>query len=317
MRQFRAIYDAMKRATDMKKNTRTKKASPREEKPALEKEQGGVQSIARAFSIAEEIARNREGISLAELSKRVGLHNSTTFHLVKTMVQLGYVSQLADSRKYRIGRRMFTLAAGALDEIELVNVATPVLEKLTAGTGEYSHFAIRSGEQIVVVAKTAGSGIFQMVDRTGAVRPAHATALGKVLLAALSPLQLERYLESCELKRFTAKTIVERKALLRELEVVRRKGLAFDDGEFDAEARCVAVPVLDFTGRVAGAIGISGPMWRLSLQALEEKAKYVRDAAAELSSELGFKAGPETEPVAAIAWSRRSLRGLKPSVLPR
>src|SRR5665647_3809853 len=98
---------------------------------AAERARGGVQSLGRAFAILEEIARNREGIGLAELSKRVGLHNSTTFHLVKTMVQLGYVSQLADSRKYRIGRRMFTLAAGALDEIELVNVATPVLEKLT------------------------------------------------------------------------------------------------------------------------------------------------------------------------------------------
>ena len=227
------------------------------------------------------------------MSKRVGLHNSTTFHLVKTMVQLGYVSQLAESRKYRIGRRMFTLAAGAMDEIELVSVATPVLEKLTGETGEYSHFAIRSGEQVVVVAKTAGSGIFQLVDRTGAVRPAHATALGKVLLAALAPAQLARYMETCDLQPFTAKTIVEPEALLREIDEVRRKGLAFDDGEFDAEARCVAVPVRDFTGRVAGAIGMSGPMWRLSLQALQEKSKHVREAAVTLSAELGYHAEQE------------------------
>ena len=282
----------------MKKPARSKATPPEKKTLETTKERGGVQSIARAFAIAEEIARNREGIGLAELSKRVGLHNSTTFHLVKTMVQLGYVSQLADSRKYRIGRRMFTLAAGALDEIELVSVATPILEKLTGETGEYSHFAIRSGEQIVVVDKTAGSGIFQMVDRTGAVRPAHATALGKVLLAALSPSRLERYLQTCELRKFTAKTIVEQDALLREIEEVRRKGLAFDDGEFDPEARCVAVPVRDFTGRVAGAIGMSGPMWRLSLQALQEKSKYVREAAVELSAELGFQ--PKQELAASI-----------------
>ena len=278
---------------------RTKVSAPEQKVGEPGKERGGVQSIARAFAIAEEIARNREGIGLAELSKRVGLHNSTTFHLVKTMVSLGYVSQLADSRKYRIGRRMFTLAAGALDEIELVSVATPILEKLTRETGEYSHFAIRSGEQIVVVAKTAGTGIFQMVDRTGTVRPGHATALGKVLLSALSPSQLGRYLETCELRKFTAKTIVEREALLRGIDEVRRKGLAFDDGEFDPEARCVAVPVRDFTGRVAGAIGMSGPMWRLSLQALQDKSKYVRAAAVALSAELGFRA--EREPAALTA----------------
>lgn len=282
----------------MKATTRSKAATALKASTAPGKEHGGVQSIARAFAIVEEIARNREGIGLAELSKRVGLHNSTTFHLVKTMVQLGYVSQLADSRKYRIGRRMFTLAAGALDEIELVSVATPILEKLTGATGEYSHFAIRSGEQIVVVAKTAGSGIFQMVERTGAVRPGHATALGKVLLAALTPAQLEHCLDAGGLQKFTAKTIVERAVLLRELEDVRRRGVAFDDGEFDPEARCVAVPVRDFTGRVAGAIGMSGPMWRLSLQALQEKSRYVREAAAALSAELGFQRERKTAAIA-------------------
>ena len=255
------------------------------------KERAGIQSIERAFAILEEVARQRDGIGLAELAKRVGLHSSTTFHLVRTMVQLGYVSQPKDSKKYRIGRRLFTLAAAALDEVELVNIATPILEKLTTETGESSHFAIRSGDEIVVVAKTAGSGMFQLVDRSGAVRPAHATALGKVLLAALTPAELARDLAGRELRSFTAKTIVEREPLERELDEVRRKGIAYDDGEFDPEVRCVAVPVRDFAGRVIGAIGISGPIWRLSLQALQDKSVSVREAAAGLSAELGARAG--------------------------
>ena len=253
---------------------------------------GGIQSLERAFGILEEVARNRDGINLSELSKRVALHNSTTFHLVKTMVSLGYIQQSKDSKRYRIGRRLFTLAAGALDEIELVNLATPVLESLTRATGECSHFAIRSGDNIVVLAKTAGAGMFQMADRVGVVRPAHCTALGKVLLAALTPAQIERYVASHELRRFTPKTIVERDALVREIEDVRRTGIGYDDGEFDAEARCVAVPVRDFTGQVAGAIGLSGPIWRLSIQALQEKAQQVREAAVDLSRELGFTPGP-------------------------
>jgi IclR family transcriptional regulator, KDG regulon repressor len=249
---------------------------------------GGIQSIERAFAILEEVARNRDGISLSELSKRVELHNSTTFHLVRTMVSLGYVEQSRDSKRYRIGRHLFTLAAGALDEIELVKLATPVLESLTRATGECSHFAIRSGDSIVVLAKTVGAGMFQMADRAGVVRPAHCTALGKVLIAALTPAQIARYVDSHELRRFTPKTIVERDAILREFEQVRRGGIGFDDGEFDAEARCVAVPVRDFTGQVAGAMGLSGPIWRLSIQSLQEKAQQVREAALDLSRELGF-----------------------------
>jgi len=255
------------------------------------RERGGIQSLERAFAILEEVARNREGISLVELSKRVGLHNSTAFHLVKTMMSLGYVQQVRDPKRYRIGRRLFTLAAAALNEIELVGVATPVLENLTRDTGECSHFAIRSGDKVVVLAKTASSGMLQMAHQVGVTRPAHCTALGKVLLSGFSADQLDRYFASHELTKFTAKTIVEPERVRREIEAVHRDGIGFDDGEFDAEVRCVAVPVYDLTGRVAGAIGISGPIWRLSIQALQEKAQQVRGAAAELSRELGYTAG--------------------------
>jgi len=251
------------------------------------KERGGIQSLERAFAILEAVARSPEGINLVDLSKAVGLHNSTTFHLVKTMVQLGYVTQARESKRYRIGSQLFTLATGALEENTLLTVATPALETLTRETGEAGHFAIRAGNAIVVIARTAGSGLLQMVDRTGAQRPAHATALGKVLLAALSDDQVRQFLGWEPLRRYTAKTIVESDAFLHEIQEVRRKGIAYDDGEFDAEIRCVAVPVHDFAGRVAGAVGISGPVWRLSLQSLQDKAQQVRAAAARIAAQLG------------------------------
>ena len=265
-----------------------KKIAPEEVRVDTPKERGGIQSLERAFAIIEEVARNREGIKLAELSKAVGLHNSTTFHLVKTMAQLGYISHVRDSKRYRLGSRLFTLAAGALEETSFLAVATPVLETLTGETGESGHFAIRSGNDIVVIARTAGSGLLQMADRTGSQRPAHATALGKVLLAALNDAQIRQFLGPQPLRKFTAKTIVERDVLLREIEAVRRKGIAYDDGEFDAEIRCVAVPVHDFAGRVAGAVGISGAVWRLSLEALLDKAEEVREAARRISAQLGY-----------------------------
>jgi IclR family transcriptional regulator, KDG regulon repressor len=248
---------------------------------------GGVQSIGRAFTILEEIARNRDGIGLAELSKRVGLHNSTTFHLVKTMVSLGYVRQLKDNKRYRIGRPLFALAASSLDDIEMVSLATPVLEDLSRETGESGHFAVRMGNSVVVIARTSGAGAFQLTDRVGVVRPAHCTALGKIILAALRPEQLERFLRGAELNALTPKSITDADTLRREIEEIRRSDIAFDDGEFDPEVRCVAVPVRDFTGQVIGAIGISGPVWRLSIQALQSRARLVEAAAARLSAEFG------------------------------
>jgi len=256
---------------------------------AEDRQRGGVQSLGRAFAILEEVARHREGIGLAELSKLVGLHNSTTFHLAKTMVSLGYMRQERDSKRYRVGRPLFALAASALDEIEMVNLATPILEDLSRETGESGHFAVRMGDSVIVIARTSGAGAFQLTDRVGVVRPAHCTALGKIILASLRPDQLKRFLERVELKPSTKKSITDPSLLLREIAEIRRSAIAFDDGEFNAEVRCVAVPVFNFTGEVIGALGISGPIWRMSDQMLQGRAKLVQTAAKRLSDEFGAK----------------------------
>ena len=257
---------------------------------ASDDKRGGVQSLARAFSILEEVARSRDGISLAELSRKVGLHNSTTFHLVKTMVSLGYIRQIKDDKRYRIGRPLFALAANALDEIEMVSLAMPVLEDLSRDTGESGHFAVPMGDSVVVIARTAGPGAFQLIERVGVVRPAHCTALGKVILAALRPEQLENFLKRAELAPATPNSITDARALRKNLEDVRQSGIAFDDGELNPEVRCIGVPVRDFTGQIIGAIGISGPIWRLSIQALQSRVQAVQAAARRLSAEFGYQA---------------------------
>ena len=254
-----------------------------------DKRGGGVQSLARAFSILEEVARSRDGINLADLSRKVGLHNSTTFHLVKTMVSLGYVRQIKDDKRYRIGRPLFALAANALDEIEMVSLATPVLEDLSRETGESGHFAVPMGDSVVVIARTAGPGAFQLTERVGVVRPAHCTALGKVILAAFKPEQLDVFLKRVELAPVTPNSITDAAALRKNIEDVRQSGIAFDDGEFNPEVRCIAVPVKDFTGQIMGAVGISGPIWRLNIQALQSRAQAVQAAARRLSAEFGHR----------------------------
>jgi DNA-binding IclR family transcriptional regulator len=263
--------------------------------PAAEKG-GGVQSLARAFSILEEIARARDGITLVALSKRVGLHNSTAFHLTRTMVSLGYIRQDPETKKYRIGRPLFVLASSSLDEVELVSLAEPFLEELSRATGESAHLAIRSGDEIVIVARTAGTGAFQLTSRVGVARPAHATALGKVFLATMKPSELESYIKRNEPRTFTPKTLITVEQLQPEIDDVRRSGVAFDDSELDPEIRCVAVPVRDFAGRVTAAIGISGPVWRLSLQTLNRQVPLIKNISDRLSQELGYRLITSPEP---------------------
>jgi DNA-binding IclR family transcriptional regulator len=262
------------------------------------KEKSGIQSLERAFAIMEYISQCREGIGLAELSKAVGLHSSTTFHLCKTLLSLGYIRQASDTKRYRIGRMVFTLAANSLDEIELVSVAMPTLEDLAHVTGESSHLAMLARDDVVIVARTAGTGPFQLTERAGVVRPAHCTAIGKVLLATLPPARLEQYLATNELQSFTPNTITERERLLAELAQVRSSRVAFDDGEYP-EVRCISAPVRDFTGKTTAALGVSGPIWRLSNQALHEQTRHVKHAALRLSAELGWRDDAERSSTAA------------------
>jgi len=218
----------------------------------------------------------------------VGLHTSTAFHLIKTLVGLGFVVQIAGTKRYRIGSRLFTLAAGALDENAMLSLATPILERLSAETGEAAHLAVRSKHEIAVIARTAASGLLQLSGRTGAMRPAHATAIGKMLLSAMPPDDLDRLLETLPLPPLTPHTITDREELRRELDDVRRLGIAYDNCELDVDVRCIAVPVRDFAGRCAAAMGLSGPVWKLTPEAMQEKARQLSAAAAELSAELGY-----------------------------
>jgi IclR family acetate operon transcriptional repressor len=247
---------------------------------------GKIQSLRRASAILDAVARRPGGIGLSQISAEVGLHSSTAFHLIQTLVSLGFLAQLPDSRRYRIGPRLFALAAGALDETALLALATPILERLSTETGYACHLAIRSKQDIVVIARTAATGLLQLAGHP-ATRPAHATAIGKTLLAAMPPDELDRLLETLPLPAFTPRTLTDVRALRREIDGVRRSGLARDDCELDRDVRCLAVPVLDFAGRCAAAMGISGPAWRLTPEALETLAQRLKAAATELSGQLG------------------------------
>lgn len=247
----------------------------------------GVQSLDRAFSILEVVASHPAGISLGQLSSKVALHNSTAHHLARTMVGLGYLRQRADNKRYQIGRKIFALAAGLRNDIDFVEIAEPILADLSAKTGESSHLAIYAGNEVVVVARSAGTGAFQLREAPGGIRPGHATALGKVLLAGVDEETRSTYLDSHGLPSLTDRTIVDRDRLLAEIDEIQRTRIAYDDGEFNAEVRCVAVPVLDFTGRTVAALGLSGPAWRLTLQALHRITETVQAAATDLSNELG------------------------------
>lgn len=246
-----------------------------------------IQSLHRGLSILEVIARNPAGVTMAEVSRQVGLHTSTTFHLMRTLAALGYVTQDDGTRHYRVGPRVFQLAASAWSEVQLFNLATPILAEMAQQTGETSHLAILDRGEAIVINRIDGSGPVRLSERVGYPRPPHCTAIGKVLVAHLPEAELKAFLDTAELKAYTPKTVTSAALLQPELERVRRQGYALDDEEFAQGIRCLAAPVRSFTGQVVAAIGISGPLWRVSLDRVADLTGVVRIMAHRLSQHLG------------------------------
>lgn len=267
------------------------------------KKSPGIQSLARAAAILERIGDHREGISLAQLAKAVGLHTSTTFHLAKTLVVLGYVRQDEASKAYHIGPMVFRLAAAAFDEIEMARAAGPFLDALVIRTGEKGQFAIRSGTDAVVLAMRDAPGAFRMSESPGVTRPLHATAVGKALLAAFTPDNLDLFLGKLALAPLTPRTIVDRARLAEEAARIRATGIAIDEGEFHPEIRCVAAPVRNFAGDIVASLAISAPLWRLVREDHDRKLATLTGIARELSSAFGYRDGKPATPSAAATRS--------------
>jgi DNA-binding IclR family transcriptional regulator len=262
-----------------------------------------VQSLERAFSILESISGSNQPMSLADLTRATGLHTSTAFHLIKTLIVLGYVVQ-DEAKRYRIGPRLFMQAAGAFNEVELVNLAMPHLQRLAEETGETTHLAVRADSGIAVIAKVDARSSIRSSERVGIVRPAYCTAIGKVLLSALSKQDLDAYLRRGPFEAYTPKTVTSPVALREEIKRVAAAGMAYDDAEFNHELRCIAAPVRNFTQQTIAAFGISGPVWRVTQKDMQRLGARVAAIADGLSHDLGFRA-PAEVPVALRAAKKR------------
>ena len=224
---------------------------------------------------------------MAEVSREIGLHTSTTFHLLRTLTNLGYLVQDEITKQYRLGSRIFGLAATACAETQLLQLSVPLLTELAHQTGDTSHLAIFDHGEVVMISRVEGNSPVGLSERVGNPRPAHCSALGKVLLAHVTETELKPYLDTHELKPFTPRTITSPSRLREELARVREQGYAFADEELAQGIRCLAVPVRNFAGRVVAATGISAPVWRLGMERLAQLTEMVKTTGHRLSQQLG------------------------------
>ena len=242
-----------------------------------------IQSLARGLRVLEIMAEMTEGIGVTELADRLEVNKATASRLVHTLLAHGFVEQASDGRRFQLGPVLVQLSRSVINRMPLRETAKPYLHKLVKVTGECAHLAIYAQGQALYIDQVESDATLRVNAEVGQMAPLYCTALGKVLLAFGDyPLP-----EDLEIR--TAATIITREKLVLELEKVRKQGFAIDDEEYDEGVRCIAVPVFDFRNKIVGAVGISGPAARVSLDRLENLAAQVMQIGLELTDRLKFK----------------------------
>ncbi|MFC7341769.1 IclR family transcriptional regulator [Saccharopolyspora griseoalba] len=242
---------------------------------------GGVQSVERTFELLELMADSGGEVALSDLAEKSGLPLPTIHRIIRTLVNNGYARQ-QPSRRYALGPRLIRL--GETASRALGSWARPYLAELTEVTGESANMAVLDGEQIVYVAQAPSPHSMRMFTEVGRRVDAHATAVGKAVLATMPTDEVTQVLSRTTMSPQTENTITSVEEMHAELERIRARGYAIDDGEQEVGVRCFAVAV---PGAPAGAaISISGPEGRMTRIATDEVIPLMQRLASNLAAEL-------------------------------
>ena len=268
-------------------------ASPGSQAPA--RDRGSVQSVDRALTLLEGLARSAGGVPLTELAARAGLNISTCHHLLATLIKWGYVAK-APGRRYALGARGLHLGQAFLKQVDLPRRAQPYIERINDETGESVHLAVLQGDSIITLMKREGRHAVRVdTGAVGASDAAHATATGKAMLAWLPEHEMRRILALGRMTAFTPHTITDADTLIEELRLVRRNGHAVDREEFQPGVVCIGAAIRDHLGAVVGAVSASTPTLRASDEHVGRMRDAVMMAARALSAEFGAQTA-ETPP---------------------
>jgi IclR family transcriptional regulator, pca regulon regulatory protein len=212
-----------------------------------------VQSLARGLAVIKAFNGERPAQTLSDVARATGLTRAAARRFLLTLAELGYVR--TDGRLFTLTPRVLELGYSYLSALSLPEVAEPHLEELVQLVHESASVAVLDGSDVVYVARVATSRIMTVSITIGTRFPAYATSMGRVLLAALTPAELDQRL--VEPRRFTERTVPDAAALRDVLGDVRASGYCMVDQELEEGLRSIAVPIRDNTGRVIAAANVS------------------------------------------------------------
>lgn len=248
-----------------------------------------IKSAERSLLLLEYIAKNQP-ITMRDLRQQLDIPRSSLHGLLGVLQDFGFLT-VGPQGEYSIGLRAFEIGSAWAQSVNVESAALPVLRRLVDEVKQIAHIGVLDGTDIVYIMKQENARPVRLVSAVGKRIPAHATALGKVLMTPLSPEAIRARYPSGQLPQMTGATIVKVDDLVAAVQVVRRTGLCIDEGESTPGVTCFAAPIHGRQQDLLAALSVSVIE---SDPDIREKAYYadaVTRAAAEISASLGAKGG--------------------------
>ncbi len=258
---------------------------PRREAPAY-----GVPPVERAFRLLRHIAAGDSVANMSVSARSLGISRTTLMRLIATLEAEQIIERRADGSGYSLGLGLVGLAGQALYASDFVQIGDPVIAGLARQLGLSTHIGVLDGTDVLYVARRTPNAHLVSNVGIGSRLPAHATTMGRIMLAHLPACDVEGLYASAPLKRITEKTPVTLRALLDQCASDRTAGLAWSDSHYEAGIASAAAVIFDRHGGVIGALNVTGPTTSFATHAGRhtEIGDAVRAAAATISSRLGY-----------------------------
>ncbi len=250
-----------------------------------------VQSLERGLEVIRALSLPGPGRTLADVARDTGLTRASARRFLLTLEELGYVR--SDDRRFALTPRVLELGYAFLSSLTLPQIAQPHLRELVERVHESSSVSVLDGSDVAYVAREPTQRIMTVAISVGTRFPAHATSMGRVLLAGLSEAELDAFLSAAELKAFTSATVTDKERLRQLIERVRLQGWALVDQELEDGLRSVAVPIHNSAGAVIAAMNLSTHASRRTPAAIrKELLPPLRKAAAAIEADLAARRVP-------------------------
>lgn len=250
-----------------------KKAAKRKAGPSTKNPKNYVASVGKAFAVLQSFSSDAFELTLSEIAARAELDRGTAFRLIQTLIELGYLQAVPQSRRFRLGLACLDLGYTVLSHGSLRSIVEPLLRGLVPDIGDAASLGILDGGDVIYLARVgAGLDRHKMDRRPGTRIPAYSAALGHVMLAHLSRDEQIARLESRPRLKLSERTLTDLDALLARLDQVKKKGHAVSDGENAYGLRTLATPIFDAQGLVIGGLSVTVDAMRMDMTAFRDLA---------------------------------------------